>query len=152
MSLRLREAGPSDAYALWVWANDPETRASVASRAEIAWDTHVAWLLSQLGNPCALVWIGELDASQPVGTIRFDTTDNWGTARLSYTIAPESRGRGLGREIVALGVARLRELRPVARVWADVGETNGRSRRIFERLSWRLERPAPGSLRFWAVS
>ena len=145
--MRLREAGPSDAYTLWVWANDPETRAAVDGRAEIAWVTHVAWLASQLGSSRALVWIGELDGGQPAGTIRFDTNDNWGTARLSYTIASESRGRGLGREIVALGVARLRELRPGARVWADVRETNGRSRRIFERLRWRLERPAGGGLR-----
>lgn len=147
--LRLRDAEPADAYALWLWANDPDARAAARDRPAIPWSDHVTWLAGQLRSPHAHVWIAELAASQPAGTIRFDTSDGWVSARLSYAVASESRGRGLGRDIVAAGVERLRHLRPAVRIWADVRETNDRSARVFNGLAWRCERPSPGSMRFW---
>ena len=109
----------------------------------------MVWLAAQLGSPAAHVWIAELDGGQPVGTIRFDTEDAWLLARLSYTVAHESRGRRLGYDIVTGGVERLRGLHPRVRVWADVRPDNDRSARIFTGLGWQREELGPELLRCW---
>jgi RimJ/RimL family protein N-acetyltransferase len=148
-TLTLRDAVPADAYALWLWANDPESRAAAHDRPLIPWREHVAWLARQLESGDACVWIGEL-GGQPAGSIRFDTPDTWRRARLSYVIAAENRGHGLGRVIVVAGLARLRALHPRTLVWADVRRSNERSARVFARLDWRREEPDAESYRFWA--
>src|SRR6185312_16790667 len=50
------------------------------------------------------LWICEVEDA-PVGTLRVDFEDNWPTAppgrpEISWTIAPEHRGKGLGKRMV----------------------------------------------------
>src|SRR2546423_11917390 len=40
----LRRGSRSDAYALWLWANDDETRGASFGRESIPWEMHVEWL------------------------------------------------------------------------------------------------------------
>lgn len=148
MTVTTRAARREDAYALWLWANDEGTRASSHGRAAISWDDHVAWLGRQSGAG-ARIFIGETPAGQPVGSIRFDSADGWSTARLSYVIAPESRGRGCSRPMVEHGVAALRQDRPAVAVWADVMADNEPSLRVFRSLGWVEESGLENARRFW---
>ena len=134
--LQLRPVTVHDAYALWIWANDAETRAASHGRPPIAWADHFAWVQSKSASDQSLFLIAESDNAQPVGTIRFDTTDNWATARLSYGLAPEARGQGLSRPLVAAGVKHLRTRFPSCVPDAEVIAGNERSLRVFRALGW----------------
>jgi RimJ/RimL family protein N-acetyltransferase len=134
--LRLRPATADDASALWHWANDPVTRAASGNRAPLAWEAHLAWLNDRLASPRAIVLIAELDEGRPVGTIRFETADGWSRARLSYGLAPASRGQGLGRRLLEQGIAEFRRSHPAAVIEAEVWPDNARSLHLFSSLGW----------------
>lgn len=133
-ALRLRPAGVGDLYSLWLWANDPDTRAASFRRTSIPWREHQAWLAAQFANGHVL--IGETTDGQPVGSIRFDSADSWTTARLSYVVAPESRGSGWSRPLVRLGVAWLAARHPSVVVIARVSAENARSLGVFRGEAW----------------
>lgn len=136
--IRVRAAGPSDAYALWLWANDPETRGGSFAGAEIRWADHVQWLTARLTDDSSVILVGE-DDSRPIGLVRFDTKDGWRTARLSYVVAPEARGQGWGTPLVQRGLTHLIGLHSEVAVWAEVKPTNERSLRVFRGLGWTEE-------------
>lgn len=145
--LRLTRAVDADAYALWLWANDPDTRRAAFDRAEIAWEPHRAWLREQLADSRTVVLIGYAD-DRPVGSIRFDTKDAWATARLSYVVASEARGAGYGRALVERGVELLRSEHPSTTIRAEVRRDNEASLRVFRRLAWREADGERDSIRF----
>lgn len=134
--MKLRPARPDDAYALWLWANDPETRAASGDRPVIGWEEHCRWLAGRLGSGAAALLIAETGESRPVGTIRFESPDGWSTAVLSYLVAPEARGRGFGRALLVEGVKAVRARYPEVRIEATVWEANDRSCRLFTALGW----------------
>jgi RimJ/RimL family protein N-acetyltransferase len=148
--LALRPVTADDAYALWLWRNDPEVRRVSFEHAPIAWPEHVAWLQARLGDGAAVVLLAEISAARPVGSIRFDTRDGWRTARLSFVLAPEARGQGLGRPLVSDGVQYLRETHRGVSVHADVQDLNERSLRIFRGLGWTDHASRDGVVRFWS--
>ena len=133
--LRLRPAEDRDLYSLWLWANDPETRHASFGRSAVSWSDHVAWFERQRGD-AAHVFIGETSEAQPIGSVRFDTTDGWRTARLSYVVAPEARRRGWSRPLVTQGVALLGVRRPGVAITARVMADNTGSLRLFRGLGW----------------
>jgi len=146
--LHLRPARESDAYALWLWANDPTTRDASFGRGEIAWDSHVDWFGARLQDAGTLIAVAEAAHGRPVGTVRFETSDRWASARLSYLVAPEARGGGLGRAIAEAGVRWVVAAHPAVRITADVAAANERSLRIFRGMGWREERTPAGALIF----
>lgn len=134
--LRLRPALVTDAYGLWIWANDPATRAASFGRSRIEWPGHLEWLTAQLADPAVLILVAESTAGCPCGVVRLETHDQWTTARLSYGLAPEARGQGLGRTLVVAGLDALRALHPVTQVHAAVSTGNAPSLRILRQLGW----------------
>jgi RimJ/RimL family protein N-acetyltransferase len=66
--------------------------------------------------------------------------DASGTVEIGYGLAGPSRGRGYGAEAVAALLEVLAERREVRRVLAEIEHTNVASRRLVERLGFRLER------------
>lgn len=144
----LRRGVATDGYALWLWANDPETRNASFGREIIPWDVHIEWLERTLADPSALLLVGDV-RGQPVGSIRFDSHDDWCTARLSYVVAPEARGQGFSRPLVSQGVQWLRSCHPAATVHADVVQHNERSLRLFRHAGWSEEREDAGVSTFW---
>jgi RimJ/RimL family protein N-acetyltransferase len=136
--VRVRRASASDAYALWIWANDEATRAASFTHERISWDGHVRWLAQTLASDDKLVLIAESHDAQPLGSVRFDTVDAWRTARLSYVVAPESRGRGVSRPMIEAALRFLSEKGPVE-IHADVLRSNDRSARVFRALGWSAE-------------
>ncbi len=134
--LRLRPALVAHAYALWIWANDPATRAASFGRPRIEWSGHLEWLTAQLADPAVLILVAESTSGCPCGVVRLETHDQWTTARLSYGLAPEARGQGLGRTLVVAGLDALRALHPVTQVHAAVSTSNAPSLRILRQLGW----------------
>lgn len=123
----IRPACMSDGEDLWRWRNDPDTRSASHQMAEIPLESHLAWLRSTLQDPAKQLMVAEVDGVA-IGTFRADLESN-GVAELSWTIAPEYRGRGLGIQMLsaALGIIG----RPVR---AEIKANNAVSIRLARRL------------------
>jgi RimJ/RimL family protein N-acetyltransferase len=142
---RLRDAVLSDADDLFRWRNDRETRVWSRDTADVCWDEHVTWLKSTLRNPNRQLLIAE-DERGAVGTIRLDLLD--GVWQMSWTVAPEHRGKGVGAAIVQLAVTRITG----ERVFAKIKAANLASRRIAEKSGFRLCGERDGMLVYWRSS
>lgn len=99
MILSLRKATVDDAGILFEWRNDPETRLNSHSTGDLVFDDHVKWLKTTLCNAKRSLFIAE-DMGVPVGTVRVDE-DSAGKLELSWTVAPEARGRGVAKTMVS---------------------------------------------------
>jgi hypothetical protein len=95
-----------------------------------------------------MMFVAELEG-RPIGSVRFDSRDGWTTARLSYVVAPESRGARLSSPLVAGGVAAFRAEHPTTAIRAEVRQANERSLRVFRGGGWREESVDGEVSRFW---
>lgn len=96
--LQLRPAGWEDADLLLAWRNDPATRQASRSTQKISASEHRKWLAEILSDENRQLFIAR-EGGFPVGTVRADRTENgW---ELSWTVAPEARGKGLGKRMVS---------------------------------------------------
>jgi len=135
VTLTCRPAKRADAELLWRWANDPETRRQSFTKATIPYEAHCAWLDARLGSPtCTILIFG--DGGVPVGYARFDLVGDM--AEISIAVAPEQRGRGYGRAMLAAALDRHREQRGArVRTRASVLAENKRSLRMFRASGFR---------------
>lgn len=101
-SVRVRPATPDDGDRLLAWANDPLTRAAGFHPGSIEPAEHRVWLAARLASPSTRLFIGLVD-DQPVGQVRFERDEDGG-AEVSIAVAPEARGRGLGRRLLDAGL------------------------------------------------
>ena len=97
-NMALRKAVMQDAELLFHWRNDPDTRANSLKPEQLQWEKHLQWLAVCLKNPDRALYIAEVD-SVPCGTVRADKIGS--EYELSWTVAPEQRGNGFGRRMVA---------------------------------------------------
>jgi len=133
---RLRPAGMEDAATLLAWRNDPDTVRASHSDRPVDPDGHRRWLAASLGNPGRRLYVAE-DAGIAAGTVRLDRDgDGW---LLSWTVAPDFRGRGLGKAMVRLATDSL-----TSPVRAEVKAGNAASARIAEQAGLRLDREQDG--------
>ncbi len=96
--LTLRRVTKDDAKLLYEWRNDEETRKQSQSITPVEWDEHAHWIENSLKNPDRILVIAERGGT-PVGTCRADVRAD-GFTEISYTIAPQERGRGLSKPMV----------------------------------------------------
>jgi UDP-2,4-diacetamido-2,4,6-trideoxy-beta-L-altropyranose hydrolase len=144
MNLALRGILPQDASILLAWRNDPETRRNSINTGEISWKEHVRWFEEVMHHHHEQISIAELD-SIPVGVIRFSWNEHNNSCDVSFTVASEYRGRGVGLRMVQQAIEGLRSTRILARVKSS----NFASRRIFERLGF-IVIDTQGELLFYA--
>lgn len=97
MNISLRPATLRDASILRTWRNDSLTLANSFSSNEVTPAEHFSWLDKTLSDPFSYVFIAERHGT-PIGTARAELQGN--RFYISYTIAPEHRGRGYGAEML----------------------------------------------------
>jgi len=102
-AVNLRPAGPADRQQIWLWRNEPETRAASFNSATIPWDAHERWFDSALLRDDRRIFIIEADAVA-VGTARLDIVER--EASVSIHLAREWQGQGVGSS----ALSRLAEL------------------------------------------
>ncbi len=137
MTLQLRPATVDDAQRLFDWRNDEETRRNSITPEPVEWDGHVAWLQRSLDNPARKIYIVEAD-TLPSGTVRADLIDD-GAYELSWTVAPEARGKGVGKAMVMQFV---KDVLSGARIIATVQDGNIGSEKIAQALGLSKKEPA----------
>jgi UDP-2,4-diacetamido-2,4,6-trideoxy-beta-L-altropyranose hydrolase len=123
--VRLRRVTESDANLILAWANDPETRAASFHPDLIDPVGHTRWMASRLASPTTGFWIGESDAGLAVGQVRVEGEE------LSISVAPDARGRGFGRALLAAAVEEAGRTLAVDRLVARVRLDNPASLALF---------------------
>lgn len=93
----LREAAFEDSPLLFKWRNDPVTRANSINTEEVKKEEHERWLEKALSNPRLKIYVAERNG-EAVGTVRAE--HNGSESELSWAVAPEARGQGIGRKMV----------------------------------------------------
>ncbi|MEL6679530.1 MAG: UDP-2,4-diacetamido-2,4,6-trideoxy-beta-L-altropyranose hydrolase, partial [Pseudomonadota bacterium] len=131
-SLRARRADPDDRADVWIWRSDTQTLAHSLSAEQVPWEDHCRWWANALSDADrTLLMIG--DADREIGHVRLDRLKD-GALRVSVTLSPAYRGKGLGAQVLRTGLATL----PTGAVAvAEIHRDNGASRRIFERCGFR---------------
>ncbi|MBI3515845.1 MAG: GNAT family N-acetyltransferase [Proteobacteria bacterium] len=137
----LRSATMADARLLLDWRNDTQTRANSRQHGLVVWHAHLDWLATVLCDPARELLIAELNGVA-VGTVRLDTRED--DTVLSWTVAPEHRGKGLGRRMVELAVDRV----PHRRLTAEIAIGNERSMAIAKAAGFQLDHSA-GDMMVW---
>ena len=140
--LILRHASMDDAQILFDWRNDPGTRSSSLNHGEVGWDGHLVWLSRSLEKSDRILCVA-LVSGNPVGTVRADKNSD-DSYEISYTIAPSSRGKGIGKRMVLQFVE---EMLAGRRVTANIRRGHGASESIARALGLNpteIERRPPG--------
>jgi UDP-2,4-diacetamido-2,4,6-trideoxy-beta-L-altropyranose hydrolase len=131
VKLYLHRARIDDAGLLFDWRNEALVREMSFDPCPIAWEAHLNWLKTKLGDRNAEIVIGE--DGLPVGQARLDCQN--GEAVLSYSVDPDLRGLGFGRALVEQAVRFARRRSPSG-IRAHVKHENAASRKIFHGLGW----------------
>ena len=145
-ALRVRHAQLDDEALLLEWANDPRTRRNGFSADPIPAEDHRRWLSNRLLNVdgCRL-YIVETTAGVPVGPVRFERLG--GDWEVHYALAPEFRGRGLGKTHLNAALVQLRAELGSVMVCGRVKQDNRASQRVFVALGFQARRgPVDGVL------
>ena len=130
-NIQLRPAQFADANILLEWRNDELTVQYSLSKDLVSHQEHAQWMYEVLNNENKLMFIAESN-SIPVGTVRaFFNDEAW---MVSWTVAPEARGRGVGKKIVALLLDHIG-----GPVHADVKSDNIASIKIAENVGFILD-------------
>lgn len=134
----LRPATIGDADLLLAWRNDGGTRHASHNTAEVSREEHVAWLNKVLRDGTRQLFIAE-EEGVAVGTVRADMAD--GIHELSWTVAPEARGHGVAKRMVAALASQISE--PLR---AEIKADNTASVRVAEHAGMYLKCEADGIL------
>ena len=138
--MKFRPAMIQDADLFLGWRNDPKTRQMSHNTSEVLRDEHIAWLTKILHDANRKLFIAEEDGV-PVGTVRADYSD--GVCELSWTVAPSSRGGGVGKRMIAQFASQISD--PVR---AEIKVENYASIRIAEYAGMKFERENEGVLHY----
>ncbi|MGO3209998.1 MAG: GNAT family N-acetyltransferase [Brachybacterium sp.] len=132
-----RPATLEDSSLLLRWRNDPATREVSRTRESISWDGHTGWYRRLLEDPQRALYVVERGGA-PVGTVRFDALEA-GEWEVSITLAPEARGVGLSRPVLAAGESAFLERHPGTVLVAAILPDNLPSQRLFARAGYQLD-------------
>lgn len=86
--------------------NDPATVAASRVQSPVSLVDHEHWLMAMARNPARALMV-VTRRRRRLGTYRLDGLGS-AAVELSLTVAPEWRGRGLAREVIALAVRHAR--------------------------------------------
>ncbi len=127
----LRPASAEDCRFLWELANEPAVRAVSFTGEPIPWESHCRWFAARLADPrCVLLIVTDVRGA-PLGQVRFDRDPEQKQAVISVSLAPASRGRGLGVSVIREASRDLLATGQADSVLALVKIDNDASRRAF---------------------
>ncbi|MGF6927544.1 RimJ/RimL family protein N-acetyltransferase [Chitinophaga sp. W2I13] len=138
----LRKATIEDWKILLDWRNDIETRKNSHKIEIIEEENHKKWLSSILAAENRQLFIA-IDNELPVGTVRADFDDQFNAYELSWSISPEVRGKGVGKEMVKLLTDKLN-----TRIRAEIKSGNIASIKIAEYVGLTFKEEDNGILHY----
>ena len=136
--LRLREANRDDSELLFAWRNDCVTRKASHCSEAINKQEHDTWFNNSLSSKTRCIFIAEL-TGVAVGTVRYDLIHS--EYILSWTVAPEHRGKRVAKKMLQLFAAQINEA-----ICAQIKVGNLASVRVAESVGMKLEKEVNGVL------
>lgn len=133
--MKLKEAQLEDSHMLFEWANDTEVRQMAFSTEPIKWELHNKWFKKRLKNQNCKIYIFT-NEDVPVGQIRFDITND-GEVEVDVHTNPAFRGKGIGTQIISLGVYHFLNQTGLSAIHAIIKLENVKSRKAFEKAGFR---------------
>lgn len=127
--LTCRTCSENDLELLFEWSNDPSVRSNSMSPDQITMQDHTRWFKSKLDSADSEIFILS-EGDQPIGQIRFDLRDN-GLFEIDYSIDKSYRGKGYGKELVAVGVDQLKRIGRSENIFGKVVSSNKASLNVF---------------------
>lgn len=134
-TLSARLACLDDELLLLTWANDSVVRQNAFCSDPITPQIHRVWFYKRLRDQenCQ-IFILETVTGMPIGQVRFERSDDaW---EISYSLAAEVRGRGLGSRLLQSAILAFRKSRKDGLVFGRVKPGNLASRKVFENLGF----------------
>lgn len=123
----LRRATIEDATKVFEWRNDPEVRSVSEFKKIITERIHLKWFAERLPmtHPESIWMITQLsdiddDNGKSIGTARIKL-EGRRYARISIVVAPEYRGRGLGRQVIKQLRSKIENMKRIAVASVQVG-------------------------------
>lgn len=132
--LWIRPATDCDCRSYFDWVNDSDVRVNSINSFPITWEEHYRWFNSKIASVDCRMMVGII-GDKPIGQIRFDKTRNQ-TWEVDFSIASSNRGRGLGHDLLRLGIWAMKKFSELP-ISATVKSGNSRSRRCFERQGFK---------------
>lgn len=127
---QLRQAEMDDASVIYQWRNDLRVRRMFFDTKEISYQNHCKWLEGVIADDQRTLLLG-LENKTPFGVIRFDKIGS--TYEIDIFVDPDRSGEGLGKTLLALGVAWAQEhFESGAELVAKVLPENEASCRLFQ--------------------
>lgn len=126
--ISLRPAEARDWARLYVWRNDPATRAASRHSEPIPLERHIGWFRAALSNAEVAIYIAEADGSA-VGMLRIDRRG--ADAELSIVVDPVSRRKRAAALMLDTAVQLARTAGATGAVRAMVHIDNAASLRAF---------------------
>lgn len=123
----LRKAEAGDAALLFRWVNDPEARKNSFHTESVLWEEHEKWFKEKMEKDTCKIYILLCDGKE-AGQIRIDIVQDRG--KISYFVAPEYRGQGLGTKLLFLLEEKCQFIHVL---YGEVKRENVASCRSFER-------------------
>lgn len=131
--IQFRKVVANDAKETFTWATNKAIRAFSFSQHEITWEEHHAWFTKKLMDANCVYYIAEKNGEN-LGSIRFDIHNN--EALISFLVAPNHQGKGLGRILLSNGIKYLIEEKKVKKIIGYVMQSNLPSIHAFKRLGF----------------
>ena len=139
----LRRANENDKDTILTWRNNKIARAMSENQHPISAKEHASWFKARLSDCNCRIYIAIGDLDSKYGIIRFDRHKKNSSAQVSLNIAPEHRGKGLGKFILRQGVdAYLKEFSDTHAVFAVIKNDNFISEHIFTKCGFRGRKSA----------
>lgn len=134
---KIRRAHMGDLMTFFKWANDAQTRKQSFCQNKISLEDHKKWFLEKLFSAQSYLYLLEYDGT-PVGQIRFELEEQ---TVLSYSVAPEFRGRGFGNYLLEKGIDRFQKDSELTQpIIGFVKKENVPSNKAFTRLGFKKEK------------
>lgn len=127
--ITLRAARFVDCLDVYRWNFAPDVRAQSNTQLHVELCDHSKWFSRRLRSADP-IWIVQ-ENFQPIGVVRLDRTGEM--ARISISLAPDARGRNIGRRAIELACKASGYA-----VIAEVAVTNTASQRCFEACGFTL--------------
>lgn len=135
--MNLRRATATDLKAYFELANDPLVRSNAINKQRIVWEQHCVWFEKKVNSEDAVLLVLESD-NQLLGQIRFDR-EAPNEFVIDYAVDPALRGKGLGFQLLNMGVNYLSDLVGTVNVVGIVQLKNIASMHVFEKAGFTLD-------------
>ena len=139
MNIKISKANIEHSKKIWEWRNDPVTLNMSFNDKKVSWDEHQKWYKEKLNTKKSIIYISQ-NHEVLLGVVRFDNFENKNQIyEISINIAPEMRGKGLGKMILNRSKETfLKENKNCSTIKANIKKENKISINLFLKCGFKI--------------